>query len=226
MVTPSVVTETMDVCCACFKSQPIDVDLTVLKSGYVSGETLFFKVNIDNRSSREILELSVSLTQHVKFRAQSQRKTVKRSVCSVRFLNKIPANCVRTWDSSCLVIPPLCSTLNNLHACSLIQVSYFVVLNFDLSGLATVKTLSLPIVIGTTPLRTRMEKIEEEVNSEITFESEEMEQNYNEKSVPRKESIMTLEQEEYDRINGEYIESEYGNSRMFKPLYPYYKNWS
>jgi hypothetical protein len=143
---PQGIVETKHLCCACCRSRPIEVDFNILKSGYVPGEIIFFRVGIDNQTSREIIETYVNLMQVIKFSVQNGTKLVKRVVCTVRYLGKVKPRCIENWNSSCLQIPPLCSTLNGLSA--LIQVNYSLVLYFHLSGISFAKSLTLPIVVS------------------------------------------------------------------------------
>jgi hypothetical protein len=221
---PQGIVETKYLCCICCRSSPIEIDFSISKSGFVPGETIFFRVDIDNQSSKEILETYVNLVQTLKLNAQNQTKIVKRVVCTARYLDMIKPRSIEAWDSSCLVIPPLCSTLNGLTP--LIQINYSLVLYVNLSGLSCTKSLTLPIVIGTVPIQgnvmhgktARQDRIDN-----ISFEHDMYVSSANKGSNPaiRKDrnSLVSFDSG-FDMINGEFMDSE---DLEFMPSYPYYK---
>jgi hypothetical protein len=93
---------------------------------------------LDNKSEKEIKEMSVSLKQKLKFYASSgQTKEETRSLTSVKYPQKISKRSLENWNNIALQVPVTVSTSNGF--CRIIEVSYKVVLNFDASGVAISK---------------------------------------------------------------------------------------
>ncbi len=222
---PQGIVETKHVCCSCCHSRPIEVDFSMLKGGYVPGEILFFRVDFDNQSSKQILETYVNLVQTLKLSGQNETKLVKRVVCTARFLDRIKSRSSETWESSCLVIPPLCPTLNGLS--SIIQVNYSLVLFLHLSGLSCAKSLTLPIVIGTVPIKNHHamhdKHLRRDTLDNISFEPDRSSYvcKVSKSESSRNRSFSAFFDPEFDMIHGEFMDSE---DDEFKPSYPYYKS--
>ena len=149
--------------------------------------------------------MSVSFVQKIRFFAINNSKTEERVVSNIMFPNMVKEKSFQDWNNIILPIPAVCSTSNGL--CKIIEVNYFVVFNFDASGIAVSKDLTIPIKIGTIPLK-------DNVNSDLlasqpySFESCTFGQN-------TKFSI--------DDKKGEYYEND---SNTYIPLYPVYNDFS
>ncbi len=95
-------------------------------------------------------EISVRLVQNLKFKAKTKTKNCSRIVKHVNYSSIVKAHSVLTWDTSHLIIPPICPNSNEI--CKIVKIKYSLVLtigtidskNFD---------LSIPITIGSVPLR-------------------------------------------------------------------------
>ena len=170
------------------------------------GESLICNADIDNKSSRDIKEMSVSLVQNIRFIATTKSKIVRRVVSNIMFPNMVKEKSFQDWNNIILPIPSICSTSNGVS--KIIEVNYFVIFNFDTSGIAVSKDLTIPITIGTIPLR-------DDVNSvpstplPYSFERCMFGPNTN------------LSQQE--EIKGEYYEND---SNTYIPLYPIYNDYS
>jgi hypothetical protein len=64
----------------------------------VCGEPLFFKVTMDNKSTREIKEMTVNLVQNIQFHATRKTKTTFRTVASVSYPKNVPEKTVTNWS--------------------------------------------------------------------------------------------------------------------------------
>ncbi|CAF0750570.1 unnamed protein product [Brachionus calyciflorus] len=134
------------------KSKPIRIVFTVLKTGFVPGESVIFSVSIENESNRDVLNMKVTLIQNCKFTVNDESITDRRKLNSIEYDKRIIAKTTERWTCSSFVIPlQLCPTSDD--ACNLIHVSYELVLKFDSSGFSKSKKISIPIVIGTVPIR-------------------------------------------------------------------------
>lgn len=120
-----------------------------LIAGYVPGEFIFFNVQIDNKSSRDLNRLSVSLVEQIKFHSTSKTRTDTRIVIKAVYPNKILQETVETWNHS-FQIPPLIASSNGL--CKIIEINYLMILTLTTSGVSFNKEIPIYIHIGTIPL--------------------------------------------------------------------------
>ena len=132
-----------------FKSKPIKVTFTLEKTGFVPGENMVFTASIQNETSRDILDIKVIFVQNCKFTIKDESVTYSRKMCKTDFCKQVGAKSSERWTSSSLIIPQVCPTSNG--TCSLIDVSYELMLKFETTGISKSRKLSIPIVIGTIP---------------------------------------------------------------------------
>jgi len=103
-----------------------------------------------------------------------------------------------------LIVPPLASTSD--ESCKIIDINYFLNLNFDASGVSISTDLRIPIVIGTIPLRNEKQQAENDQNqlsSQFQYLT----------------SIFENTRDYGEEINCEPLDSD---GKKFMPLYPYY----
>ncbi|CAF0845110.1 unnamed protein product [Brachionus calyciflorus] len=118
---------------------PIFAELKIKKRGFIPNENIDFEVLINNKSNKELKELSVSLIQCVKsFRGLF---TDSKVVSSINYKNRLEDNLVK-WNGSILV-PLVCPTSETTR---IMEVSYQVELKFGILG--SNKNLIIPITIG------------------------------------------------------------------------------
>ena len=87
----------------------------------------------------------------IKLTAESNTKIIKRFITTLVFPRAIPARSKEELNNVSIKIPALNGTMNKLT--SLIEINYFVRLLFDIMGPSVEQELTIPIVIGTIPLR-------------------------------------------------------------------------
>ena len=168
-----------------------------------------FKVEIDNKSSREIKEMSVNIIQRIYFHSTCKTKTCVRNMAQVKYPKRIPEKTREVWSLG-IIIPPVCASSNG--TCKIIHVTYIILFNFDPSGLAVSKDLGIPLTIGTIPLRNQ---------------SNNMQPDQLMPSLPSSFQACMFGNENSANFEpaskGEIVES---NSSSFKPMYPFYKDFS
>ena len=131
-----------------------------IKAGYVPGETISFYVKIDNKSSREINLLSVTLMEKTIFYSTRKARTKLRKVIEEIYTKKIKENSIEMWSQR-ITIPTIISSSNSL--CKIIEINYLLILRFNTSGVTTSKEISIPITIGTIPLYDENENLDQSV---------------------------------------------------------------
>lgn len=214
---PYGLSETKILCCGCCASDPITATFNVLKCGFVPGESLIYNISIDNKSNRDVIETTIKLVQEIKLTGSSREiivkttkvKTCYRDVVNVNLLQIIAAKTNVTLNNNySIIVPPVSATSTN--TCKIIEIRYYVVFTFGCRGSAN-KDMSIPITIGTIPLSNPSEKKPSLDNSS--------------NNLPSYEECVygAIKPEIAESIKGEMFDSD---ASTFKPLYPYYKDFS
>jgi hypothetical protein len=134
--------------------EPLNVELSIAKGGFVCGERLPFSATIDNKSDKEICSRVLVLSQTMKFHATNKSVQFERNVASlVSYNGRVAAHGVDTWSDASIIIPPMCPSSNPAF-CRIIEVVYELKFLYRHSGfLSNNFTTALPFVIGTIPFR-------------------------------------------------------------------------
>ena len=107
-------------------------------------------MNFQNGSSREINECKVKLVQCIKLTSQKKTKQNFRCVSTVEMKKSVSKKSQETW-SDLITVPAISSTSKGLS--KIIHVTYKLNCYFDLQGPSLSNNLSIPITIGTVPLK-------------------------------------------------------------------------
>lgn len=178
------------------------------QGGFVPGESIRFKVTIDNQSNRQINLVAVKLLQHLEFHATRKSKSDRREVAILHYGNQIGSKENQTWDGS-LRIPPVCNTLNTCTTtCSIIELNYYLSLYFDVSTMSMSKDFMVPVRIGTVPIRE---------NNIVDSIIEDPVPSYESCIYGRNSTVMPSED---NGRKGEILNSD---ETSFAPMYTYYK---
>ena len=166
------------------------------KVGFVPGEAIQFNANIENKSSRDIKEMDVSIVQNIRLYSTSKSKTFTKTIANIKHPKLVSGKSVEDWNNG-LHVPAVCSSSNG--GCNIIELSYSLVFKFVPTGIAAKPHLKIPIVVGTIPIR------DVEKNSmKISYEQS-----------PFKSSSIKSTQE----FKGEMVKND---SDSYKPFYPFY----
>lgn len=134
--------------CCCFESKPCEVEVNLLKGGYVCGERLSLKAKVNNQGSRKI-QTKLRLVQVLNLQAQYAFIKYYLDVGYLDF-NKTISSESQAELTAQFILPPFCPSINN--TCRLIQMNYNLILDLIPSGCATRLMINIPITIGTNPL--------------------------------------------------------------------------
>ena len=170
----------------------------------IPGEDIVFNAMIDNRSSKGLNRLTVSLIQRIKFHGKNRSKECIRNVASVNLHKPVASKSVENWNNVLLKIPPVCSTTQG--SSRLIEVSYLLAFTFGAVAPKLATDLVLPIVIGTIPIRQNF-ATDNFVPVPFSYEP----------SIFEPNPVLMPSEFFY---NGDVIESD----NEFRPSYPYYNN--
>jgi len=149
--------------------------------------------------------MKIDIVEQIKFHSTRKTKTCSRKVATVKFHRKLNSKETYEWTNreTQLIVPPVPSSSNG--TCRLIEISYYLNLNFDATGISVSTDLKIPIVIGTIPLYDQQRPL---MSNEVN---------------PYSFQVSIFENNDKDGhfgedIKGEIIESDGGN---YKPYYPH-----
>ncbi|XP_066581032.1 arrestin domain-containing protein 17-like [Prorops nasuta] len=110
-------------CCLCCGSPPLTVNYSLPVRGYVPGQTMPIKVNVENSSGVRVIELKLKLYKVVTYRAAIPRFDTKVEEITVKQVSRGPIDGNETMEyEQGLDIPPL--PPSNLANCGIIDLSY------------------------------------------------------------------------------------------------------
>ncbi|XP_030831183.1 arrestin domain-containing protein 3 [Strongylocentrotus purpuratus] len=142
------------VCCLCCASGPIVLKGMIDKRGYVPGEYIFISLDLNNNSSRRIIDITAKLQQRGHFTAQRHgtgRTHTRQAVKTVAELKLAGCEAMGSvnYDRLKMLIPPIppCAYEN----CPNIKLEYYVEIEGDVAGTPMDAEVKLPLVIGTIP---------------------------------------------------------------------------
>jgi hypothetical protein len=154
--------------------------------------------------------MTMSITQVIQFHSRTKIKTFLTPMISIKYPNKIPKRSYENW-SSFIQIPPLIHSSNGL--CKIIDIGYKVQLDFKPSGTMITQTLDIPITIGTRPL------IETSTSNEL-YTSDLPSYEFCIGDDPVEITNLVFDK---NKNNEELFQS---GQNDFRPLYPYFNNYS
>jgi len=134
----------------CCKSGPVTGTISLQKRGFVSGQNVPFIARINNKSSKMVRDIHVTLVQQVTYRADRVRKqTTLLKGLGWRDVN--PGENA-SWDGELKNIPNVVpSRLGG--GCKNIEVKYLVQLTGRPKGMGVALEIPVEIVVGTIPMR-------------------------------------------------------------------------
>ncbi|XP_065095604.1 arrestin domain-containing protein 3-like [Ochlerotatus camptorhynchus] len=137
-------------CCGPCSSAPMVLKAETPISGYVSGQTIVVKIEVDNRSKKNLEELIIKLLCVMTYTSKSpytKVKTVSATMAKVRCAGVKKQK--RGSYVQHLYIPSLPPTSNT---CPIIMVDYFVEVEGKIANPTINPKIQIPITLGTIPL--------------------------------------------------------------------------
>ncbi|KAK7476128.1 hypothetical protein BaRGS_00032621 [Batillaria attramentaria] len=139
----------MTLCCLCCKSGPVSCTLRLQRRAFVPGETIPFHGEITNKSRRTI-STCARLMMRQQYRTSSKTKVVNTEERTVEGASVNPGE-RRVWEGQGLEIPTHLPT-SGPRGCKIIDISYWVELCVNPSGISFTLVVPLPVVLGDVPL--------------------------------------------------------------------------
>ncbi|XP_060557997.1 arrestin domain-containing protein 3-like [Ruditapes philippinarum] len=142
-------TDQKTLCCLCCESDPISAMVTIDRIGYVPGEGIVFRSEINNKSDREMTCSKAQLLMTVQYHATSKTRSVNNIVNEIAH-GKIEGGGTDIWMNEKLHIPAVPPSY--LQGCNIIDIRYYLMMNVDPSGLGFDLNVPVEVVIGSIPL--------------------------------------------------------------------------
>lgn len=121
-------------CCLCCGSPPLSVNVSLPVRGYVPGQKIQMKVDVENQSGKEIEVVKLKLQKVINYTASTPRPETKVVESTVAEVSKGPVGGNETTSyEQTLDVPPL--PPSNLRNCKIIDVSYKLNVEACVSGL-------------------------------------------------------------------------------------------
>ncbi|XP_001599906.1 arrestin domain-containing protein 17 [Nasonia vitripennis] len=139
-------------CCLCCGSPPLAVNISLPVRGYVPGQTIPVKVNVENQSGITVETVKLILQKIVTYTATTPRSETKVTEDTISEVSKGPVggNETTSYEQN-LEVPPL--PPSNLKNCGLIDLEYKLKVEACVTGFYHRNlTESTTIYIGTVPL--------------------------------------------------------------------------
>lgn len=133
-------------------SNKVRMAVSIPMSGFVAGQNMNIKAEINNESNVEIACFKVLLRRIIHYHATSPKKTkIEERIENELSCAGVPKNENKTYDVH-LKISAMSPT--NVNSCSIIQIFYELQVKAKILGFHESPVLKIPITIGTVPLIT------------------------------------------------------------------------
>ena len=142
--------------CLCCTSGPLSATVRIPRYGYTPGEVIPISAEIENLSKKQMNCTKVRLLQDVVFRATNGRESTTHILQEVK-RGPIEAGESDVWNGQPLLIPAV--PPSGLGGCRIMDVSYRLEFRVDPSGVGFDLVVSIPITVGTIPLRQYFQQI-------------------------------------------------------------------
>ncbi|XP_045216632.2 arrestin domain-containing protein 3-like isoform X2 [Mercenaria mercenaria] len=136
-------------CCLCCESDPICAMLAVDRIGYVPGEAIVFRSEINNNSNREMTCSKANLVMQVRYHATTKTRTVY-NIVNQMVHGKIEGGGTDVWMNEKLHIPAVPPSY--LRGCNIIDIRYYMMITVDPSGLGFELNVPVEVVVGSIPV--------------------------------------------------------------------------
>lgn len=135
----------------CCNQGSINLQIRIPSSGYVPGQSIITMMNYVNSTNNiQITKISTKLLQKLKFYASTPHTRLKSSTVEIATKDTSESYLARGQAISGMLIPPIPPSY--LEYCSIIDLSYELLVTVHVSGLHFKMKKSYPLLIGTIPL--------------------------------------------------------------------------
>ncbi|KAF7997819.1 hypothetical protein HCN44_009217 [Aphidius gifuensis] len=203
----------------CYGSKPMRVNIKMPVKGYVPGQTIPIRINIDNDTGVIIERIKLSLVKKVTFRVRNPKKEIRHDKIVVAETDISPIERGENTYEEKILVPPI--PPSNLTNCSLIDIEYYVKLEACAHGLHANLMNNTPVIIGTIPLEKFHSKILPVSNTNDASPLFPASDNYPNLPKPSYDETICIVRKSFKEAgDGEHVIE---NDQHFAPRYPVYK---
>ena len=117
--------------------------------GYIPGENILFKINVDNQSGTELSSLFVEFISY-RNPYPEPHSNYRKKLCKLKVQNKAQPKSVKNWEGT-LTLPETLR-ISSFEQCKIIKLNYYLALKFSATRLSKYQKIKIPIVIGSIKL--------------------------------------------------------------------------
>lgn len=137
--------------CLC-TSDPLNLTVTLPYAGFVPGQNIPMTIDIDNKTTVEILWTKITFTRKVEFTCDSPKLKTKTELNKILEVLIEGASELSTKRIQKELPLPHVLTSSTLELCKIIKISYDLRVEFETSGCHCNPFFDIPITIGVIPL--------------------------------------------------------------------------
>ena len=116
--------------------------------GYIPGENILFKINVDNQSGTELSSLFV---EFISYRYPYYYQLSPRGkLCKLKVQIKAQPKSVKNWEGT-LTLPETLR-ISSFEQCKIIKLNYYLALKYRVTTFSKYRKIQIPIVIGSIKL--------------------------------------------------------------------------
>lgn len=134
-------------------SNMIYISASIQSRGYVPGQIIIVKIEVNNQSRTRIKEIQVALKKIISLNSTNPEIITRKRISTETEVagDPIPPSTAESFEKR-LVVPPLEPSILN---CAIVQVTYEVRVKAKIGGLSRSPKCKLPITIGTIPFHSQ-----------------------------------------------------------------------
>ncbi|XP_070543132.1 arrestin domain-containing protein 3-like [Ptychodera flava] len=124
------------------------------RHGYIPGDKIAIKVDLENNSDRRVTRVNAALLQEVKYEGKKVGSGKKCERSTVRIAKGLTSAGCRahgrlTWTGKAITLPPV--PPSELQGCPFIDIRYFVQIQAFISGAPSCLEINFPVIVQTVP---------------------------------------------------------------------------
>lgn len=155
--------------CLFCKSAPFTMNVLLPCAGFVPGQSILMKIDCDNGSNDRIRHLRITLLKELRYHAKTPYAKIRRHVQEIAILQTskgvLPHENIIFVEK--LLVPPL--PASDLANCGIIDINYKIAVKAQVGCCSTSPQTTVPIKIGTVPIRERINLLQGSVTTETTL---------------------------------------------------------
>lgn len=146
-------------CCLFCQSDPMIMTVTIPYSGFTPGQVIPVTINFDNKSSIKVDRTKVNFKRFIRYNSHTPQHQTKTDIDK---MVEAYASGVESGDTKNFTVElqvPQITMNSNDRFCNIVQITYELKVEAEISGCHQNVTMLFPIVIGTVPFGTSAQSL-------------------------------------------------------------------